>query len=281
LDPTLVGAEPDNWGLQYLTVPAGAPPGVLSPGGTKFADQYNMHLYPMYTTGASSIDPTRGDAFVDQLSGDFVTTYAHGSAGSTLAQATASNRGITEFGYPAVGGSPGSVNVDIPTQGKNILSGLMNAWTEGYVALCIYTFYEQGDGFGLLNGPGNPKLSATYMHNFTTPLKDAGATAKTFATGSLTYALNGLPSTGKSLLFQKSNGHYELIIWNNVTNWNSSAGSPITIGPTNVTVIFGATQTTINTYNPTVGSTPIATASSTTSVVIALADYPIIVEAIP
>jgi serralysin len=110
-----------------------------------------------------------------------------------------------------------------PTQGKNILSGLMNAWSEGYVALCIYTFYDQGDGFGVLNGPGNPKLSGTYIHN-------TGATAKTFTTGSLTYALNGLPSTGKSLLFQKSNGHYELIIWNNVTNWNSSAVRQLQLG---------------------------------------------------
>ena len=50
----------------------------------------------------------------------------------------------------------------------------MNAWGEGLIAFTIYTFYEQGDGFGLLTGPGAPKVSGTYMHNFTTPLKDTG-----------------------------------------------------------------------------------------------------------
>ena len=123
-------------------------------------------------------------------------------------------------------------------------------------------------------------MSGTYLHNFTTPLIDTGATAKTFTTGPLTYSLIGLPSTGLSLLFQKSNGYYELIIWNNVEDWNFSAGTEITIPPTNVTVTFSATQATINTYDPTVSSSPIATNSNTNSVVIALRDYPMIVEAI-
>jgi hypothetical protein len=49
----LVGQELDNWGLQYLTVPAGPPAGENSAAGTVFADAFNMHLYPMYQgTGA-------------------------------------------------------------------------------------------------------------------------------------------------------------------------------------------------------------------------------------
>lgn len=106
----------------------------------------------MYLTRAGTIDPTTGDAFVDQLSGDFGTTYAHGFAVYTLAQATALKRGITEFGYPALGGTPSGFTVDVATQGKNILNGLMNVWTEEYVAPCIYTFYEFG-GTDLGHGP--------------------------------------------------------------------------------------------------------------------------------
>jgi hypothetical protein len=46
--PTLVGAEPDNWGLQFLTVPAGPPTGELAAAGTQYADIYNFHLHPMF-----------------------------------------------------------------------------------------------------------------------------------------------------------------------------------------------------------------------------------------
>ena len=46
--PTNVYQELDNYGLQYLTVPAGPPSGVLSAAGTVFADAMSMHVYPMY-----------------------------------------------------------------------------------------------------------------------------------------------------------------------------------------------------------------------------------------
>src|SRR5262249_54155591 len=37
------GSEPDNMGLQFLTIPAGA--GALMPDGTKYADYANTHNY--------------------------------------------------------------------------------------------------------------------------------------------------------------------------------------------------------------------------------------------
>jgi hypothetical protein len=120
--PTLIGAEPDNSGLQFLTIPTPLPSGALMAAGTIFADVLNMHVYPMYSTGAAqSIDPVAGDSFVAQLTGDFVSTYARGFAGYTLPQATAQARAISEFGYGATGGTPNGRTTDIPTQGKNIL----------------------------------------------------------------------------------------------------------------------------------------------------------------
>jgi serralysin len=118
------------------------------------------------------------------------------------------------------------------------------------------------------------------MHNFTTPLKDTEANAGTFTPGALGYSLSGLPTTGKSLLFQKSNGNYDLVIWNNVTNWDFSAGTPITISPTNVDITFGSIQGVLNVYDPVVSSTPIVTVSNTNTVSVVLKDYPIVVEAL-
>jgi hypothetical protein len=99
--------------------------------------------------------------------------------------------------------------------------------------------------------------------------------------GALGYSLSGLPSTGKSQLFQKSNGNYELVIWNNVTSWNFSAGTPITISPTTVTVNLASSHSGVNVYDPTSGATSISTASKTTTVNVSLTDHPIIVEIAP
>jgi hypothetical protein len=43
---TLVGAETDNVGLQYATIPQGAK--TLMPEGTVFADVLNHHMYPVW-----------------------------------------------------------------------------------------------------------------------------------------------------------------------------------------------------------------------------------------
>jgi hypothetical protein len=159
--PTLVGAEPDNWGLQFLTVPTPQPGGENSAAGTKFADIYNDHVYPMFGGAAQTIDPVKAIILSPSYLPILLPPLCNGFAGSLLSNVMAATRIITEFGYPATGGSPGGVSTDIRTQGVEIITGLMNAWTEGYAAICIYTFYDQGDGFGVFNGPGNPKASAT------------------------------------------------------------------------------------------------------------------------
>jgi hypothetical protein len=279
--PTLVGEELDNAGLQFGNVVPGGGGGSSTAGGTVFADVLNCHVYPMFDTSASqTIDPVAGDAFYHQLGADFVSTYLHGFAGLTLPAAKALPHAVTEFGYGAVGGTAGGATVDVPTQGKCILNGILNAWVDGYQALCVNTLYEIGGGFGLFSGPGTPTLAGTYLHNFITPLQDAGSTAATFTTGTLNYVLSGLPGTGNSAMFQKSNGLYELVIWNNVTNWNFTTGVPIVISPTNVTVTFPSSQSVINVYDPLVSATP-SPAFNTASVIVALRDYPLIVEVNP
>jgi hypothetical protein len=172
--PTLTGPEPDNWGLQYLTVPAGPPTGVLAAAGLQYADWYNLHIYPMYEGHAQTIDPTGGDSFAQELSANFVWTYLHSFPGMTLPFVQSQHRIVTEFGYITGTPTAGGLIVDVPTQGKDILNALLNAWNEGYSAFCIYTLYPFGDGNEIYNGPGSPKASAMYIHNFTTPLKDAG-----------------------------------------------------------------------------------------------------------
>jgi len=275
---TLVGAEQNNVGLQYLTIPSPAPAGVIFPAGTVFADYQCEHIYTIYQGSAQTI--ANGTDYIQRIfNSDYVTTW-NGYSGYPQAQANALPKVITEFGYQVGTPSRNGLLVDQTTAGKNIVTGLLNAYAEGYQLAAIYTFYPwSGDsGWNLFSAPGAPLPAATYMHNLAGPISDTAASARTFAPGDLSYTLSGMPSTATSLLLQKSNGQFELVLWNNVSNWNVATGAPIAVNPTNVTVNLGASAANVNVYDITSGTTPISTLTHTNSVTVPLKDYAMVVE---
>jgi hypothetical protein len=66
------GSEPDNVGLQFLTIPAGA--GIAMPDGTQYADYANTHNY---VCGHSSqlVDNVAWNASDPTLNGDWDGPY--------------------------------------------------------------------------------------------------------------------------------------------------------------------------------------------------------------
>lgn len=277
-DATLLGAEWENDGLQFLTIPSGS--GASFPAGTQFADYANEHVYPIWHGAAETVTENT-DYIKQQLYSDTVSTWwTNYYSGYTQAQADALPKVITEFGFQVGTPNPGGHLVDQFTAGKNIVTGLLNAYVEGYQLAAVYTFYPwSGDtGWNIFAGPGQPLAAATYMHNLSVPISDTAANARTFTPGTLDYSLSGMPSTANSVLLEKSTGQFELVIWYNVTNWNMAAGTPITINPTNVTVNFGVPVTLVNVYDTTAGTSPIQTLTDPSSVTISLRDYAIVVE---
>lgn len=287
------GGEPNNVGLQYVTVPTPLPSGVLMPAGSTVAGALTDHVYPMDQSTYSGVskacqpnDPTAGNAFNIETHASHVTTYARSFAGyASDAVADVLPRAVTEFGYPTTGPGPSAngdrVNED--KKGRCILNGLMTAWQTGVQLISIYDLYDlSGSGYGLMAGSGSPNLSGTYLHNFTTALADIGSGARSFVPTTLTYAVSGLPSTASQQLLETSAGHFKLVLWNNATNWNVAAGTPITVTPVQVAVNFtGGSGFAINVYDPTVGTSPISTVTTGNAVTVALADYPIIIDVLP
>src|SRR5262249_40226633 len=88
-----------------------------------------------------------------------------------------------------------------------------------------------------------------------------------FTPGSLNYSIPSEPSTVHDLLIQKSNGNFELAVWDENTTANDS-----------VTVNLGSTYGTVNVYDPTVGTTPTQTLSSVSSLPLTLHDHPVILD---
>jgi hypothetical protein len=273
---TEVGAQTPNVGLQFLIVPSGA--GTTSPDGTQFADVYNSHIYPYYNGAVGFIDPNPNvyngghDQFLFQMSGDFVTTYQYGYAGEPLSTVLASPRVITEFGLSTSG------QVDAVTKAKNLANAYLIAYADGFEAAYCYELYDEGDGYGLFTGSGSPTVAATYIHNLNAVLMDSGSNAATFAPGSLPLRVTGLPSTGMSLLFQQSNGTFQLVLWRNETNYNITSQSDISIAPKNVTVTLASGTANFAVYDVTAGTSPTNTSNGATSIVVPVADYPMIVN---
>ena len=196
----------------------------------------------------------------------------------------------TETGYSTNGGSSGglvAVNQDV--QAKYTLDLLMDAAKDGISKTYLYQLmdaYQPGspqgdDGFGLFDPNNAPKEAATAIHNLTTILADNGAGSSTFTTTPLNYSVAGLPSTGNNMLMEKSNGAYDIVVWNEPQIWNESTGTEITAPTVNVNVQLGKTYSDVEVFDPLVGSTPIQTLTHVSSVQLGITDHPLIVEIEP
>jgi hypothetical protein len=119
---------------------------------------------------------------------------------------------------------------------------------------------------------------ATAIHNLTSILADPAGNALTFTNGTLDYSISNLPTTGHSLLLEKANGVFELLVWNEAANWDSTTKSAIPAAPANIDVNLGATYRYIKVFDPLQASTSIRTVTNAGTIKLALTDRLLIVE---
>lgn len=263
------GAEHDNVGLQFITIPPSG--GATFPDGTPFADYANVHNYVIGNgvvygdnQAWSAADPTL-NARWDGLYGNCGVTFGQGFTGYSNGQLLTLPRVTTETGWD----SSISGNTEY-IQGILTVNVYLAQFTRGWAYTFIYELVDGeggGGSFGLFHGsPGlAPKPAATYLTNLTTILWD---TAVTTSPGMLNMTIVGEVDTNHSLLLQKSDGTYELCIW----------GENAAQTPNTVTVNFGQTFPSVNVYDVTIGTTPTNTYSNTNSVSVVLTDHALIIE---
>jgi hypothetical protein len=267
------GSQPDNCGLQFLTIPSGA--GTLMPDGTPYADFANTHNYVCAhlknmtedNIAWNAEDPTLKGKW-DGLYGEYGHTWwGKGFDGYTKAQLATLPRVTTETGWSTRVGGGGHPNaLSEEAQGKLFLNLYLAAYKRGWSYTFIYMLRDHpGDGYwGLVHTNYTPKLSATYLHNLTTILADKSSA---FTPDQLNYSIPGQPATIHDLLLQKSKGTFELAIWGEqVRNSN------------NITVNLDATYASVKVFDPTVGTTPIQALANVSSVPLTLSDHAFIVE---
>src|SRR4051812_5853640 len=208
------GAETDNVGLQFLTIPEGA--GTAMPAGTKYADFANVHNYVYHPNAAGLNDNKTWKASeptsackVDGLYGEYGRTWAHHYAGYSEAELLTLLRVTTETGCLI----EGAVSEEI--QALNLLTLYLDQFKRGWSYTAVYLLRDRVDeagnqSFGFYQRDYTPRKAALYLHNLTTVLADRGTRLKP---GKLDYSIANELATVHDLLLQKNDGIFELIVW--------------------------------------------------------------------
>jgi hypothetical protein len=259
------GAETDNVGLQFLTIPPGA--NALFPEGTQFADYANPHNYVSgvgigYVDNQAwqAADPTL-DSHWDGLYGEYGMTWRQHFRGYSNAELQALPRVTTETGWDA------RTLRDERTQGTVLVNTYLAQFKRGWRYTFIYQLGEGeggGGSQGIFHDNWTPKLAATYVHNLTAILADNTPVAHP---QKLDYSIPNQPSTVHDLLLQRSDGVFLLVVW----------GEQVS-GANDVSVKIGGARETIKVYDVTVGEDPIRTLANVTSVPLTITDHALIIE---
>jgi hypothetical protein len=261
------GAEKDNVGLQFLTIPNGSK--TLMPEGTRYADFANVHNY-IYHPGSPGLidnktwnaaDPTPA-CKVDGLYGNYGLTWSRKFAGYTVTELQTLPRVTTETGCTI----EGQVTEEI--HALNLLSMYLDQFKRGWSYTSVYLLRDRTDeggnqSFGFFKPDYTPRKAAVYLHNLTTILGDHSTLGKP---GQLDYSIPEEPATVHDLLLQNSDGTFQLLVWGERLK-----------GADQVTVRLGGTHASVKVFDPIVGTEPVQALSGIASLDLTLSDHPLVI----
>ena len=257
------GAERDNVGLQFLSIPNGAK--TLMPEGTHYADFANVHNYIYHPASPGLMDNKTWNAAdptpackVDGLYGNYGLTWGRKFAGYTVTELRTLPRVTTETGCKV----EGQVTEEI--HALNLLSMYLDQFKRGWSYTSVYLLRDRTDEGG--KPDYTPRKAAIYLHNLTTILGDHGSLTKP---GQLDYSIPEEPVTVHDLLLQNSDGTFQLLVWGERLK-----------GADRVTVHLGGTHASVKVFDPTVGPEAVQALSGIASLDLTLSDHPLVI-AIP
>ncbi len=249
---TETGAQTDNVGLQFLTVPEDHPHVKKEFRGATFADVLNCHNYFVHPSwkplkdnqtwlAACPTEEGRGD----NLHGNYSRTWSRQFTGYASDELQTLPRVTTETGT-TIGGL-----VTEEMQGRLYLSCYLSQYAQGWSHTAMYLLRDRSDEggnqtFGFYTPDYRPRRAAHYLHNLTTILADPNEPAEL---GTLTYDITpGLPKTVHQLLFQHSDGAFLLVIWGELYDGGKEV----------LTVCLDHKPRRVRVYDPTQSSEPIS-----------------------
>jgi len=240
------------------------------PDGTQYADYANVHNY-VYHPNAPGLednktwkaaDPTVG-CKVDGLYGEYGLTWNHHYSGYPSADLLWLPRVTTETGCLIAGPLTEEIHA------LNLLSLYLDQFKRGWSYTAVYLLRDRVDEggnqqFGFYRPDYTPRKAAVYLHNLTTILADEGSLGKP---GKLGYMIPEEPATVHDMLLEKSDGVFELLVWDEQVK-----------GSSNIRVNFSDHQASVKIYDPTTGISPTRSLTNTREIELMLNDHPVVIE---
>ncbi|MDB4909355.1 MAG: hypothetical protein JWO39_178 [Gemmatimonadetes bacterium] len=216
---------------------------------------------------------------------------------------------VTETGYHTSPNATESLyqpGVSDIAQSKYVPRLYLDYFAAGIPYTSVYELIDEHDdksnaeaNYGLMYNDGTPKPAYGALRNLLALLADRGAP---FTPTSLRYTLGGATSTIRQSLFQKRDGRFYLVLWNEVPvyqpkavggmagrvrkYWERVAGASDEVrdvfnAPVPVSVALAAKARTITLYAPLHGVEPLSVSSNVSSIVVPVPDNPVVVEITP
>ena len=168
------------------------------------------------------------------------------------------------------------------TKARYMTRLLLNDWNGLAARTYIYELIDESgppfSHYGITDASGNPKPSYTAVGNLLGHLRDPGGT---FSPVALNYNLIASTSVAHTLL-EKRNGTYELIIWNEVAEWNPDTSSAIATAPQVVQLQFAKVPAALqqSTFNDS-GAMNSTSLTSSNTIYVSLGAWPTIIDITP
>ena len=185
---------------------------------------------------------------------------------------------VTEAGYHDAVSNPGNFAASDATIATYLPRLFLEWFKRGASRVNIYQLYDQisdpGNSnyqahFGLVDNAGHPKPQYYAIQNMNRLLADTGGA---FTPGSLTYSISSGTARVSSLLLEKSDGQFQLFLWQDasVSDYSSGTPKPIAAPTTPVTVTFQSPVASVSEYRPSISGAVQASASNTSTFTVGL-----------
>jgi hypothetical protein len=186
---------------------------------------------------------------------------------------------ITESGY-----SDAVDQYALPavTKARYVVRTTLEAFNAGAARTFIYELADEGQPqfshYGIVDASGNPKPVYVALQSLIATLSDPGGT---FAVSPLNYNFAAAPSVHHTLL-ERRNGTYELVVWNEVPEWDPDSSSPIATSPAPVDLTFAKPPSSITatTFGDN-GTLTTSTVASSQIVTLNASNWPTIIDIKP
>jgi hypothetical protein len=182
----------------------------------------------------------------------------------------------TGYNYDVATGAAGQPGVSDAAGAKYAPRIYLEYYNHGIERTHIYVMYPDPD-WGLIDQNGNPRGSYGAIQNMISLLGDQGAQ---FTPGALSYTLTGAPSTLHHVLLQKRDGRFYLILWLNVSSFNTFTHADVSTNDP-VTITFATPVSSVKTYLPSQSATAQSTINAPTSISLSVPDQALVLEITP